>query len=183
MIDVNLLPTQKAVSSRERLVRRVVVGLLGVVTGALVLDLVVFFLFQQLFKKQVADLTVAQSGLTAQVQQYEVITKSLLTVEQKVAGITVVQSFRQDLAAIVSEVLAVMVDGVEMGGLQVGTSGNVSFDAKAAGATALGSFVEKISGTTDTHLTKVTMSNLRQDAGGNYIFQVSALYSPVKEAK
>ena len=177
MIEVNLLPTKSILSPREISVRRALRWALLACTAAVILDLAVFFLLAQLFKRQLATLDLHKRDLLSQSQQFTGAALDLRTVEEKASGIAVVQRERADVAAIITQLNKIFIAGIELVNLQVDASGTVSFSAKAADVASLGQFISKITGRQPgSKLNKIILTGLRQEAGSGYAFQVFAQY-------
>lgn len=177
MIEMNLLPTQNVLSSKERTFRRWFFWAVLVCSAILVLDWGGFFLFQQLLKRQVAQLSSSESSLVSQSEQFSGLALDLRAVEEKVSGIVTVQGQRLDMAGRVTGIRGLLTEGVTLISLDVGVDKTLSFSAKAKDGPSLGMFISKVMQSQDGfRLGKVVLSGLRLDANGGYSFQLSGSY-------
>lgn len=175
MIEVNLLPTKKVLSRKEASAGRFLRGAVLVGSLVLFLEVGVFLLFQQLFKRQVAALDARYAQLQSQAEQLSSVAVGLATVQEKARGITFVSSRRFNLAMVISDINRLFPSGMEMTSLQVNSSGAVALTAKAADSASLGRFISEIT-EQKRKLGKVTLSGLRQDVGSGYSFSLTASY-------
>ncbi len=184
MIEINLLPSQRVLTQKEKLIRQIMLGSLGILSAVLVVDLLIFFLFQQLFTRQVSDLISVRSNLLAQSEQFTAMALDLRSVEEKTVGIAMVKSLRQDFSTIIVDLQKLLVDGVELTNFRVDATGSVVFSARAKDVDSLGQFIGKINDLSDKiHLSKVNLGGLSQEANSSYLFQLSAFYQLPKEGQ
>ncbi len=176
MIEINLLPLQSVVSQKESEFRDKFFLALWICSLVLAVDLVIFFLIQQVYKRQVTSLVARRTDLTLRSEQLSSMALDLRTVEEKAHGFTIVSSLRQDFVAIIAEVRSLIGNQAEMSDLRIDSS-SITFVAKASDMQALNEFITRVvEANTTSRLQSIVLSNLRLDPSSNFGFQVTATY-------
>lgn len=177
MIEINLLPTQDALSQKEKTFRRWLFLAVLSCSAILVLDWGGFFLFQRLLKRQVEQLSSYESSLVSQLEQFSTVALDLRAVEEKVSGIVAVRGQRLDMATRVTGIRGLLTEGITLVSLEVGADKTLSFSAKARDGPSLGKFISQVMQSQNGfRLSKVILSGLRSDVNGGYSFQLSGSY-------
>lgn len=174
MIDINLLPARNVVSQKESEFQKKFFLGLWLCSLVVAVDLVIFFLVSQVYKRQVQQLVTKRADLTSASERLSGVALDLRTVEEKTRGFTVVSALRQDIVETMGEVRSLAGKEVEMTDLKIGIS-TVGFFAKAADVSVLNGFVNRaVDGSVAPHLQNIVLGSLRLDPSGSFGFQVAA---------